>query len=108
MGALAARSQGKFWEFHHALLKNYSALNEAKILSIAKELGLDMARYKNDRKSPANRALIEADLKDASQIGVRGTPSVFVNGKRVKNRYLGNLIGIVASELQSRETHAPK
>lgn len=100
MGALAANNQGKFWEFHQTLLKNYNALNDEKILSIAREMKLDMARYNGDSKSPGNRALILEDISDGRKIGVRGTPSVFINGKSVNSRDLGNLVGLVAAELE--------
>ena len=99
MGATAAKNQGKFWEFHQALLKNYNALNDEKILSIARDLKLDMARYASDSKSPGSRALILEDISDGQRIGVRGTPSVYVNGKSVKSRRLGDLLRIVSEEL---------
>lgn len=100
MGAMAAKNQGKFWEFHRALLKNHNSLNDEKIQSIAKDLGLDMSRFNGDSKSPGNRALILEDQKDARKIGVRGTPSVFINGKSVKGNRLGNLMRIIAEELE--------
>jgi len=99
MAATAAKNQGKFWEFHRALLKNHNALNDKKILSIANDLKLDMARYTAHSKSPESRALIQEDVRDGRKIGVRGTPSVFLNGKNVKGRQLGDLIRIVANEL---------
>lgn len=84
MAAVAAGIQGKFWEFHKALLQNYNAINDEKIQSIAKELKLDMVRFNKDRKSPENRALILEDINDGRRIGVRGTPTVYINGKKVK------------------------
>ncbi len=97
MGAMAAHNQGKFWEFHRALLKNHKALNDEKILSIAKELKLDMTRYASDSKSPGNRVVILEDQKDGRQIGVRGTPRIFLNGKKVK----GDLFRLVQLELDT-------
>ena len=46
--ALAAHEQGKFWEFHDNLFKNYRNLDDAKIQEIAEELGLDMERFTRD------------------------------------------------------------
>jgi len=80
-------------------MENYNALNDEKILSIAKDLGLDMARYNSDSKSPGNRALILEDISDGNKIEVKGTPSVYVNGKSVKGRRIGNLLSIVADQL---------
>ncbi|MBL7178295.1 MAG: thioredoxin domain-containing protein [Desulfobacteraceae bacterium] len=48
--ALAANKQGKFWEFHDRLFKNYKNLNDTKIQEIAKELALDMERFNKDLK----------------------------------------------------------
>lgn len=100
MGAMAAKNQGKFWEFHSALLKNHNALSTEKILSIAKELGLDMARYAGDSRSPANRTYILEDMSDARKAGVRGTPTVFLNGKAINSRSLPSIFSIIAKELE--------
>jgi len=65
--ALAAHSQKKFWEFHEKLFENYQKLNDAKILEIAKELGLDMEKFNKERNDPAIQNLITRDVKDGRQ-----------------------------------------
>ena len=104
MAAMAAGIQGKFWEFHKALLRNYNAINDAKIQSIAGKLKLDMERFNEDRKSPENRAHIKEDINDGRRIGVRGTPTVYINGKKVKSDPLRR----VAEELASLKKSAEK
>ena len=99
MAALAAGKQGKFWEFHSQLLQNYDKVDDAKILEIAKSLGLDMERFNRDRGSPQLRELISEDVKNGRAIGVTGTPSVFLNGKRVPNRDLGRLPELITQTL---------
>lgn len=99
MAALAAGRQGKFWEFHSRLLENYNQMSEEKIDQIAKELGLDMATFTKDRERPESRALIQADIENGKAVGVSGTPSVFLNGKRVANRNLGRLPELIVREL---------
>lgn len=101
MAALAAHDQGKFWEFHKALLENHNAINDEKILSIAKELKLNLARFRDHSKSPANRALVLIDHQEGRKVGVEGTPTVFINGKKVNGRQLGSLFKLVAEELAS-------
>ena len=86
--ALAADRQGKFWECHDKIFKNYKSINEAKVQEIAKEIGLDLAKLNNDAKDPAIQKLISRDLVNGRQSGVRGTPAIFVNGKLLKNRSL--------------------
>jgi protein-disulfide isomerase len=85
MAALAAGKQGKFWEFHSQLLENHKQVNDEKIIEIAAGLQLDMDQFNRDRNSAASRELIKADIENGRRVGVRGTPSVFMNGKRIKN-----------------------
>ena len=83
--ALAAGEQGKFWEFHDELFAT-EKLSDQVIKDIAVKLGLDMARYEADMNSPAIKQKISKDLRDAQLAGVTGTPTVFINGQRLKNR----------------------
>ena len=100
--ALAANVQGKFWEFHRELLKNYKVINKVKILEIAEELGLDMGKFTNDMKLPDIESLIARDVKNGRQVGVRGTPAIFVNGKILKNRSFGGFNQMIEAELKKR------
>ena len=99
IAALAAHKQGKFWEFHAKLFQNYRALSEQKIEEIAIELELDMEKFAADRKSPEISALIERDIKNGTAIGVRGTPTIFLNGKRVKNRSMQAFQQMIEAEI---------
>lgn len=103
MAALAAGNQGKFWEFHGQLLKNYKVVNEEKILEIAQGLGLNMEQFATDRTSPALRQIIREDTMEGRNIGVRGTPAVFINGKRIDNRNLRNFAELIRRELGVKE-----
>jgi protein-disulfide isomerase len=98
--ALAAKSQGKFWEFHDLLFKNYNKLNDQKIHEIALGLGLDQTEFEKKMKDPGIKAMIRQDLRDAAQAGVRATPTVFINGRRLKNRTLQGFQAAVDKELQ--------
>ena len=81
MASLAAGKQGKFWEFHSQLLENHKQLNDQKILEIAENMGLNMDLFNQDRNLSSSRQLILEDVENGKKIGVRGTPSVFMNGK---------------------------
>ncbi len=98
--ALAAESKGKFWEFHDELFKNYNKLNDQKILEIALGLGFDQAEFEKKMKDPGIKAMIRQDLRDAAQAGVRATPTVFINGRRLKNRTLQGFQAAIDKELQ--------
>ena len=86
VAALAAGRQGKFWEFHDELFKIYKQINENKIIEVAQQIGLDMNQFNNDIKDPAIRELIRKDYQQGINIGVRGVPAVFINGKQFRGR----------------------
>ena len=83
--ALAAHKQGKFWEFHDSIF-TAGKLSDQTITNVATKIGLDMATFKSDMDSTAVRQQLEKDMKDAEKAGVKGTPTIFINGKKLKNR----------------------
>jgi protein-disulfide isomerase len=80
--ALAAKMQGKYWEFHRAMLETQGQANEATALRAAEKLGLDMPRLKRDMASAEVKKEIEDTRKLATKIGIQGTPH-FIVGDRV-------------------------
>ena len=100
VAALAARSEGKFWEFHDELYKNYNKLSDQKIREIALGLGFDQAEFEKKMNDPRITAMIRQDLQDGAQAGVRGTPTIFINGRRLKNRSLQGFQAAIDKELQ--------
>jgi protein-disulfide isomerase len=86
IAALAAEKQGKFWEFHDLLFKDYNSLNEQKVKEIAQQLNLDMEKFEKDQQDPRLRAMINQDLAEGNRAGVGGTPTVFINGRLLRNR----------------------
>ena len=97
---MAAERQGKFWPFHDKIFENYNKLSDKKIEEIAKELGLNMDKFKLDMKNPAVSAQIERDLQDGYRAEVRGTPTVFVNGRKPRDRSLKGFSAIIERELK--------
>lgn len=90
--AWAADQQGKFWEFHDRLFKSelngQQQLSQALIEGTAKDIGLDMTRFKADMESPAAKERIAKDLADGEKAQVTGTPTVFINGRKPQQRTL--------------------
>lgn len=84
--AMAAQKQGKFWEMHELLFENQRALQPEKLLEYAAKIGLDVDRFKADMESPETANMVRDDMRLAGTIGVRGTPTIFVNGKLLRNR----------------------
>jgi protein-disulfide isomerase len=82
--SLAAHAQGRFWEYQAALFdKAQGALDEAGLEERAADLGLDVARFARDMESPALEAQVAADFEEGDRLAIRGTPTLFVNGRRV-------------------------
>jgi protein-disulfide isomerase len=104
--ALAAGDQGKFWEFHDLLFQNYNKLNDEKINEIALSLNLDQAAYQEKLKDPEINNLIRKDTMEGQLVGVRGTPTLFVNGILLKDRSLNGFQAIIDRELakQAKKT----
>lgn len=100
--AMAAHNQGKFWEFHDRLFAD-TPLNNDKIKQIAVDLGLDMDRYEKDMNSPAVQQLVIRDLREGQDVGVRGTPTLFLNGAPVKNRSPAGIQEMIDTQLAKRE-----
>jgi thiol-disulfide isomerase/thioredoxin len=79
--AIAAQAQGKFWEMHHQLFANGEHLEDADILKYAAAIGLDIDRFRADVLSPATKARLDADRKLGDALNVKGTPTIFINGR---------------------------
>jgi protein-disulfide isomerase len=81
--AIAADEQGKFWAYHDLLIANRNDLERPSLERFARELGLRDARFSAAIDSPRVEARLQADLDEAARLQVAGTPTIFVNGRRV-------------------------
>jgi protein-disulfide isomerase len=81
--ALVAHEQGKFWEFHDLLFANQQALGRETLEQYAKQLNLTnfAAALDAAKLKPA----VDADVSMGNEIAVTGTPTLFINGKRISN-----------------------
>lgn len=86
--ALAAHEQGKYFEYHSALMTRPGQKDESGLEKIAEDLGLDVKKMKQDAKSSKIAKALEQDLAMARSIGIRGTPAFIVNGELYRG-YLG-------------------
>jgi protein-disulfide isomerase len=103
VAALAAEPLGKFWQFHDTLFNNYNRLNDQKIQEIVEVLGLDDTKFKEQQKNPAITERIRKDYEEGLRIGVRGTPTIFINGKKLRDRGMQSLEAAIEKELQKQQ-----
>jgi protein-disulfide isomerase len=82
--AEAAREQGKYWDFTAILFRNQSALKPEMLKQYAQVIGLDRAKFDAALDSGKFADKVDRDLLDGQKLGVSGTPSFFVNGRRAQ------------------------
>jgi len=104
MAALAAGHQGKFWEFHDELYKNYNRLNEEKIDEIAKQLALNQTEFNEQRKNSEFAAHIRQDYEEGIRLGIRGVPTVFINGRKIRDRSMKSFEAAINRELEKAKS----
>lgn len=85
--ARCAGQYGKFWQYHNKVFDNQSSLSSEKLEQFAADLGLSAAEIKVCKESADMLAKIQEDVSLGEKLGVTGTPSVYINGKK----YLGRL-----------------
>lgn len=81
--AEAAREQGKFWPMHGKLFENQRQLGPELYERLARELGLNAARFRASMADPKVAARIDADDRQAQSVGAGGTPTMFLNCRKV-------------------------
>jgi protein-disulfide isomerase len=79
--AWAANIQGKFWEMHKKLFENPDNLEQGDFERYAKDLGLDVAKFRADMQAQGTTDKIAADRKLGDALDVHGTPTLFINGR---------------------------
>ena len=82
----AAREQGKYWEYAALLFANQKALEVGKLKEYASRLGLDRTRFDAALDSGSFAGKVKRDLADGNKIGIDSTPTVFINGKRTRDK----------------------
>lgn len=86
-GAVCAGRQGRFWEYHDRVyLAPPDPSREptnAEVVRIATDAGLDGDALRACLDDPSAAAALEADIAEAVRLGVTGTPTIFINGRRV-------------------------
>ncbi|MCY4441179.1 MAG: DsbA family protein [Deltaproteobacteria bacterium] len=82
--ALAAREQGRYVEFHEALMRVKGNLDDETIMAVARSVGLDTERLGKDMQSPTILKAIGDTRKLAAALGITGTPALIVGDQIVR------------------------
>ena len=87
LATCAAQKQGKFWELENAIWEKgwangrMSDISEEAVLKYAGEIGLNVEKLKADMAGNECKEQIQKDQAQLAQVGVRGTPAFFINGR---------------------------
>lgn len=101
--AIAAQQQGKYWEMHDLLFENFQKLDAEALPEYARRIGLDVAQWEKDMESAEVEKRVQEDLRVGRAVGVRGTPTMFVNGLRVTNRSFEGIKEMIDAALDKKD-----
>ncbi|HPG25526.1 MAG: thioredoxin domain-containing protein [Spirochaetaceae bacterium] len=79
--AEAAHRQGRFWEMHDLIFENQRDLSPETFEGYAEKLGLDLERFRRDVAAADVKKRLDEDMRQASALGITGTPAFFINGR---------------------------
>ena len=84
-GGVCADEQGKFWPYHDRVFAGLPAgtPDRISVAALAAEIGLDAHAFAECLASPRPTARIAADIAEGTALGITGTPTVFVNRRRL-------------------------
>ena len=99
IAAMAAGKQGKFWAFHDRLFREHDKLSDKEINDIAKSIGLNMVEFEKQMKNPEIKFQIEKDILDGRHADVTGTPTIFINGRRLREWSQNGIQMLIDKEL---------
>jgi len=91
LAAGAANAQGKFFEYSEVLYAHQDALDDASLKKYAAELGLNVKQFELDFNSSQVAAEVRKDITDGEAYLINSTPTIFINGIRVRNLSLDGL-----------------
>jgi protein-disulfide isomerase len=95
--AVAAGRQGRYWEMHDLLFKNQRQLSPEMYVALAQKLQLDVTQFQQDVDSAEVVAQVTQEMREGKGVEVAGTPTLFVNGRRVVNRSFDGLAQMIAA-----------
>ena len=110
IAAKCAGTQGKYWEMYHKLFENQKKLSDADFETYAKDIGLDVNKYKACYKAPGVFATqVDENFAEGQKLGVSGTPAFFINGKRLSGALpKEEFMRVINTELKLAEASSKK
>ncbi len=79
--AVAAQRQDKFWAYNDKIWENSESLTPALLEQLAKDVGLDVTKWRKDVESAGVKEQVMKDREEGTKLGIQSTPSIFINGR---------------------------
>jgi protein-disulfide isomerase len=98
--ALVALGEGKFLELHNLMEDDYKSLDKENILDKVESLGFDRTAFASQMADPGILKQIQKDIADGKAAGVKGIPTVFINGRKLKKRNLEGFQTLIDQALE--------
>lgn len=102
--AHCAGAQGKFWEFHDLVFAN-KRLDVANLKSDARDLKLDTTAFDACLEKGQMAGMVKDETAEAQTLGLQGTPTLFVNGRYVKDITYEGIRGVISEELSALDNN---
>ncbi|MEJ7698194.1 MAG: thioredoxin domain-containing protein [Pyrinomonadaceae bacterium] len=100
LAANAANAQGKFFEYTELLYQNQDRLDAASLKKYASDAGLNQKQFELDLKSEKLTAEVRKDMADGKDYGINSTPTIFVNGVKIRQMSVENLRSAIEKALK--------
>lgn len=102
VATLAAHNQDKFWPMHDLVFENQRSLAADSYEKFAGRIGLNMAKFKTDLKSPMIAGAITRDRQEGEAAGLTGTPTLYINGRQYQGGIdKAAIIAAIEAELEA-------
>ncbi len=109
IAAVCAERQGKLWPMHDLLFTNARKLSRDAYLEFAAQIGVDVETFRACLDDPSALQRVKDDIAEGAKMGIRGTPTFFVNGWRHEGtRDPDKLQGIVRHAAEQAKKKAEK
>jgi protein-disulfide isomerase len=87
-GSVCAQNQGKFWAYHDAAYRTQSSLKSPSPANLAEQIGASIERFEQCMQDRGTHIKVQASIDEARRLGVKETPTIFVDGRPFPSNHL--------------------
>ena len=107
LASVSAYKQGKFLDMAEIFFENCDKFEGKTVDQASEQIGLDMELFRREMETESAKEILYEDVEMGQRLKIRGVPTIFINGKKVNNRFLPNLPEMVFNELSKHLSENP-